>query len=603
MTDARAAAARLRSLLDRALIAESTAPVRPGDLVRVPATRFARALLDGRILPLLSDPSDRDPGHVVLFGGTNGGKSTVSNLLLGGEAAAMDTLARHTQLPEAFHPGEDVAFLDAFPSRLPGYARYAPGSAPRRTDEALRAGGFEPGVVLTPHAPGPFVVWDTPDVSTEEGMRFLPGVIDVLGLADLVLFVVTKESYADHRGRLLRTMVLDAGIPALVVVNKFDGGTTLLDDVRRKVAGVAEGAAGDHPAVGPDRVHPLPSVSGTDELQRLRALADTDAARALVARVRAEVATPAHDRVPRVRTMLAYLDRNRDDLLLPLADEVAMSKRWQKVVAQAQIDLLAAYRRSYLDGQRYDEFNLAVARFLDLLELPGPGRMVSRAASLIRKPMRAAMSGVRSAFGGGSPAAPGGHERPAVDEAVDRFLAAVRGRAESLSQEDPHPRWRALSATLLDPEFAAARHQAVDAAYPEYRQRVDQAVARRSRKLLDMVEKRPNVRRALQGSKLVLDAAATVSVVLVGGLDPSDLVIAPLVAPVLRILLEAIGHEHMEGEKRALKDEQLAALGETLARAVIDPTAEALHSSTTADELRDVRGDLQTLQRTVKEMR
>jgi len=599
VSEGRDVARRLRALLDRALGAEATHPLPAGDEVVIPRIRFARALLDGRILPLLDPDRDRDPGHVVVFGGTNGGKSTVTNLLLGEGRAAMAVLARHTQVPEAFHPGS-TDFLDGFPDRLPGYDRFGPGEVPHRTDEELRAGGFPPGVVVSAGSPGPFVLWDTPDVSTEEGLRFLPGVLDVLGIADLVLFVVTRESYADHRGRLLRALVLDAGIPALVVVNKEDDRGGLLEDVRQKIAGT-EGTAAPHPAIGPDRLLPLPPVTGEDADDRLRALASTDAAARLVSRVTTDLASARTERPRRTLDVVRFLEDAHAELLRPLADEIDLAARWRREVTHARDrELLGAYRRSYLDGEAYDEFNLAVARFLDALELPGPGRIVSRAAALARKPMRAVMAGVRGAFGSGSSRRTDGGEREAIDDAVGRFLAATRARAQSLSQDEEHPRWSALSAALAGSGFVEARRAAVDAAYPPYRHQVDEAVRRRSRRLVDLVEARPHVRRTLQGSKLVLDAAATVGVVLVGGLDPTDLVIAPLVAPALRILLEALGHELVEGEKRALKDEQLDLLGRTLDAAVVLPTANVLAAPAGEEDLRAVPGELARLRQAIE---
>lgn len=602
MSGGREAALRLKVLLDRALAVEATRPDHGGDDVVVPRARFARALLQGRVLPLLDDDRDRDPAHVVVFGGTNGGKSTVTNLLLGEGRAAMAALARHTQVPEAFHAG-DPAFLDVFPDRLPGYERYVPGAVPHRSDEEVRAGGFVPGVVVSAGSPRPYVIWDTPDVSTEEGMRFLPGVIDVIGLADLVLFVVTRESYADHRGRLLRSLVLDASIPALVVVNKEDDRGGLLEDVRQKIAGTA-GSATPHPAVGPDRILALPPVVGDDAGARLRSLAATDAARALVDRVGRELDAARADRPRRTIALVDHLLASHEELLRPLAEEIDLAATWRRDVTHARDrELLAAYRRSYLDGEAYDEFNLAVARFLDQLELPGPGRIVARAASLARRPMRAVLSGVRGAFGSRSGGPSGSGERAAVDDAVARFLAATRARAQSLAQDDDRPRWSALSDALSDPGFADARRAAVDAAYPPYRRQVDEAVRTRSRRLVDLVEARPSVRRALQGSKLILDTAATVGVVLVGGLDPTDLIIAPLVAPVLRVLLEALGHELVEGEKRSLKDEQLALLGRTLDAAVVVPTANALAAPAAEDELRAVPDELTRLRRAIEEIR
>src|SRR4051812_14528281 len=88
--ESEAACDRLIAVVERSLAVEEENR-RGGDAtIRVPLIRFALALLRMRVRPAL-EPGwlEDDPVHVAMFGGTNSGKSTVLNVLLGRAAAGM----------------------------------------------------------------------------------------------------------------------------------------------------------------------------------------------------------------------------------------------------------------------------------------------------------------------------------------------------------------------------------------------------------------------------------------------------------------------------------------------------------------------------------
>ena len=186
--DPLAACDRLITLLERALRLESTHVGAREDTIQEPMTRYIIAQLRLRIRPaLMPGWPAHDPVHVALFGGTNSGKSTVLNLLVGRAAAGMHVMARFSQYPEAYRPGVlgDRWLTDA-PSRFREYQCYRDRHPPRQSDDDLAQHGYRPAFAFldldhleTPVLAQPAataVFWDAPDFSTEGAQTYLSAI-------------------------------------------------------------------------------------------------------------------------------------------------------------------------------------------------------------------------------------------------------------------------------------------------------------------------------------------------------------------------------------------------------------------------------------------
>ena len=95
------------------------------------------------------------------------------------------------------------------------------------------------------------------------------------------------------------------------------------------------------------------------------------------------------------RQMLAgavdFLQRRLGEVLRPLVAEVEMAHAWEHMVERlTQRELLERYRSEYLDGERYGEFDQALVRLMDQLEIPGVGPLMRLLSTAVRAPFRMA---------------------------------------------------------------------------------------------------------------------------------------------------------------------------------------------------------------------
>jgi hypothetical protein len=605
--DAAAACDRVAAMVERSLAMEGRGRPVHDDAIRVPLVRYALALLRMRIRPAL-EPGwmTADPVHVAMFGGTNSGKSTVLNVLLGRDAAGMSYRARFSQHPEAYRPswiGDQ--FLDAYPSRFAGYRRVVNGHAPRQDDQDLRARGYLPALavndpaamncpLLADPAASAAVFWDIPDFSTEEALAYMPAVLDTIALADLVVMSLTKENYADYRALLLRGLVIGSGVPVRVVANKLEDGSRLLDDITRKLG------EGDASARVPlERIHPLPHVPAADEHERLKSLLAGGNAGSLRDAVAADVACGPILKRQALAGTLRFLETRLDDILAPLRAEADVAAYWADTVRRlAEADFHTHYRRDYHESQDYGDFNLAVVKFLDLLELPVVGQYISHAARLARKPFQWAKKGLKRLLKRvDEPSASKPPEEEVVLASYERWLSSLKAEAQRQAELNGHPAWSQLASRLDSRDFLDDLENRLAEAYLVHRDAMTRLIEDRARSLWEFVGDRPNLRRTLQGAKFATDLSAILSVIAVHGLDPTDLIIAPLVAPAVRLVMEFVGEQAMEAQKQGMKDEQAAAMRRVIDEFMVRPVQGLFPGTIRSAELAAVRADLALVSR------
>jgi hypothetical protein len=589
-----AACDRLTELFQRASALDHARRLTTDDSVHAPIVPFVIAQLRMRLIPALSPSWDADPVHVVLFGGTNTGKSTVLNLLLGRDVAGMSVLARFSQYPEAYQSQRtNGRWLDAFPSRFRDYERFRGERPSRQSDDQLTRNGFVPRLAVFDRAGGlenaandslaDAVLWDGPDFSTEAAQAYLGTVLDLAALADIVVVTVTSEAYADHRGHALLRMLGESGVALHVAANKLLPGSSLLDDIAPTLAASAGIRA---------PIHRLGTVPGANPSERLAHLLQTPEAASLRAAVGREAARGRALKAANVRGAVALVDRHWEAMLRPIEEAIRQADRWSHAVARLTRErVLEPYRRGYLDGVQFGEFNRTLAAVSRLLRVPWIGPVLETAGMLVRWPFRAAKALVRRVAGAAarSPAEPPEHAILAA--AIDNWLAAVKAEAQALASSSDGAAGAELVAQLERPDFRAAIVGGFDVAFAEYRKEVDEVVRRRAEAIYQKLRERPRRLNVLRSANLLGNAMTVAVVVKSGGFDWSDAVAGPVVAGLWQNLLEWGLGRYLETHRAGLKQDQFNALERLAETHLTAPARDALKGAIAADALDAARHD------------
>jgi len=603
--DALAACDRLVRVFERAIALSATPGEGVDDSYRAPALQFAIAQFRMRIQPALRPGwLAWDPVHIALFGGTNTGKSTLVNLLLGREGAGMGVRARFSQYPEA-HRAANIGdhWLDDTPTRFRGYQRFRNRRPPRQTDESLQRDGYRPAVATLdldtqgepsfapPTAPSA-VVWDAPDFSTEQAGTYLGTVIDLLALADLVLMTVTDESYADHRGMSLLRMLNETGVSSLIVANKFPDHASMSDHLSATL-----GQAGKSGAP----VFRLPEVSAPSTSERFQCLLKCEEVERLREAVQLEAnAGPALKKRALLGSLRA-IEHQMEDFLGPLKHEAALSSKWNALVRKfANETIHEPYQRNYLDGIHYGELNRTLVHLMGLLQVPGIGPVLDLTGQVVRVPIKLVSRGVKKLLGRPTEPSPRPVELEVLESGVQTWLARTKGETQLLVRDAPQGPWNGILEELESEAYRARLLERFHQGYRDYQERVEREIRVRASRLFEKLKENPGKLATLRGANLVVSATSVALVVKSAGINWSDAVLGPAVAGLWQNLVEWGLGRYLEVLRDELKAVQLQAIDSLIETELVGPVSALFSNTLSADDLLAVHEDFALIKHEVE---
>ena len=566
---------------------------------RIQLIRYVLATLKQRIRPALAGNWQDDPPHVVTFGATNTGKSTVLNILLGRPGAAMSELARYSQHPVAFSvQGGSSRFLTG---RFVRYERFTQNHPPRQSDEELKTSGYRPalgyydledgsaGQAFAAPASSQAVFWDMPDYSTEEALYYMDAVFDTIALADLVVMVVTNESYANAIDKRMRGMIADSGVPIRVVANKLLPGSNLLEDIKKRLGDSETPRQGMHP----DRIHPLPVIrSGAGGEAVLQQIGGTPEASAFRSHVEADVDRGIKLKKEALSGTVQFIHRRFDEIFAPLQEEADIGHSWVKEVNHAtQQEFYERYKKEYLDGQLYSDFNLAFLKALDYLEVPGVGTMLSMATQFLKGVTGFVWNIVKSPFTMNDEKEKLPEEQKVLQGCYEHWLIRLQHVALQQNEKTNHPEWARLAQLMGEANFQNELAAKLGPAWKAHRERMQVLIDERAKNIYGQIEEKPLLRNSLRTVKFTADTVSVGGAVIAGGLDPTDFVIGPGVAILLRLVYEKGGEQLAESQKQKLKQEQLEAFKGVIDEHMVEAARALFRPTVRQDELHQARAD------------
>lgn len=497
----------------------------------------ARRLLDVKLRLEARRPADAPP-VVVIAGGTNVGKSTVFNWVVGEAVASSSPLARHTKAPTVFvHAAEVAALQDG--AFLPAYRRttmHAPTDAAREPEQGVTSYFLKTherddvrGVVLI----------DSPDIdSTHVNNRAVAE--DLLFLADAVVFVSTPEKYNDELCVRYLRQATELSKALVCVLNKGADAEVARDF--REV--VVPGLGGQVAVLALPYVTPRPEPAQADPFRQ--------ELRQLVLRPRDEAGAL---RAAAVRGAAAMLGRDLQRVTARLREELSEIDR-----VRSEVELILDARRDeyarFLLGLEFYELDEVFLRVLDYFKIP----VLDDVYDAFRGAIGRVTSGLGRVLTGRSELkssrqmkleARAEADRQKVKELLEaaradvldvpfRYTGAVRSAA---------PSWiEGLSAPSVD-----AQNEAVQKFQREAEGAAEAWIEEQKGQHVRMLESHPyarNLLRAMKGGFQI--GFGLLSAKLTGGFGPWDVLIGTATERATKVILERAGgvvhYQRLKGE-------------------------------------------------------
>jgi hypothetical protein len=525
------------------------------DLLRL---RLALALVMNYLVPLLAE-KPRSIFNIAVVGGAGAGKSTIVNFLLGAAVAETNPQAGFTR-----HPiGYSLADHQDLRSPLPATSMLGR----LKLLEQAQPGNYDADVYqlrpISPSAPSDgerlpanVCVWDCPDMTTWHAVTYTARLVEIIGLADLVVYVASDERYNDAVPTRFLRLILKAGKPVVACIVKVPAGSAakVLEHFRSEVI-----------ARIPECVRVSACVAIPFLPQQVLVDPRGEAASAcapLLSAVRWWIERGAATSAEVARGGIEFLRKEESDLLALARRDLQALQDWQALVDKGQAEFSSRYRREYLSGEQFPRFQEALVRLLDLLELPGVGQVVSKTLWVIRTPYRLAKGffNKMTALPARSAILP---EEPVLQQAFTGWLDHFR---KEVAVRDDHPVWRQIKSGF-DDLFLREAQSTFKRCLAAFQVRQREEVERTARSIYEDLEKKPAALNALRGLKATFEVGTIVgTVVTLGTHIWLDVALVPVVAALTQELIERLGQGYVDQQREAARQRQQELFDELLAR-------------------------------------
>ena len=464
--------------------------------------RLASALTRNVIGPSV-DGQKESPLFVAVVGGAGAGKSTVVNFLAGSVVADANPQAGFTRHPTAFVP---EANRGSWPTQLGflGPLVRINEEKPASVDEdvyqvkRLPAGTTDASMI-------DFVIWDCPDMTTWASSNYVSRLMEVVALADVVVYVASDERYNDEVPTQFLHLTIQAGKPVVCCLTKMREADQegLIQHFRTEVLGKLPAALGDIPALPVVAIPNIPS-----DIRKDPAVAGAKYRVPLLNELLALAPSPKMARQRTVSNAVKYLQHAGDGLLNVARRDLGELETWRGLVTDGQREFEQRYRSEYLAGEAFRRFDQTKLDVLKMLELPGPGAFVSMALALVRKPYDLLRGLVSKTIT--RPSMTNLGEQAVCNAAMESWLAKLQ--AEALRRHPTHPMWKNVTVGF-DTTLKTQAHDLYSQNFRILEAKETTELDATARAVPDALDKNPVLLNVLRGAIITLDVVVIVLVV------------------------------------------------------------------------------------------
>ena len=499
------------------------------------------------------------PLHIAIVGPTQAGKSSIINWLASTALAEASPLAGFTVHPQGFSLGREADQLDGLDSYFHGYQRLDREHLDHQQLNAYSlqlASNIEP-----PPALRNTILWDTPDFDSIQSRDYQNAVLRVVGLADVIVLVVSKDKYADLSVWEFMRLLEPLKQPTLLLLNKTDADSrsTLLRSVEDKWRSFRSDPA--PPIIAIPYLTVASDLAGLSELHH-QAMSTLQAALTRV------------DRADYPEAALRLIKTHWSAWTAPVVLEHRLTTEWNQRLDRVLKECMERYQRDYLDHpNHYETFQRALAELLTLLEVPGIGNALLHARRLVTWPVRQITKLGKLATGQSTHAE--GNESTALHQIAEHALVQISEDLMLNASKDPVEQrwWGLLSQQLMRlrgqvmVQFDEATHAYIEDFKPE--------IDKTAHALFEHLQEHPMVLNSLRATRMTTDAAALAVALHTGGIGVQDFVIAPAMLSVTSLLAESTLGRYMNKSAERLKNRQREAVDRLFDVAIREPLSSA----------------------------
>jgi len=522
---------------------EQHARSQPRQMAKAGELRLAAALVRNVLGPYL-EKQPAEPLHVAVVGGAGAGKSTVSNFLCGAILAESNPQAGFTRHPIAYTSVNGQANWGSYVGFL--------GPLQRLTTEASASHDADVYQVRRiASKPGDnnvldrFVVWDCPDMTTWAATGYVPRMLEICGLADVLVYVASDERYNDEVPTQFLRMLLHAGkavIICLVKMKEVDA-PAIVDHFQKEVLGKISARA--------------VSILAIPHLNHEQLANPVERATKFRIPLLNQVAVLGHPvDAARRRTALSamhFLKTSQHHLLNVAREDLASLSAWRALVQEGQMEFDNRYRREFLTTERFRRFDEALVKLLELLELPGVGKFVSGTLTVLRTPYRLVKSLFMKTMM--RPEMPGLPERKVLQGGFTGWMHLLL--KEATHHSDKNPLWQHVQKGFAG-GLSDQAHDQFEQGFRGFQLGLADEVERTARAIYEDLEKNPVALNTLRGTKFAMEMAAIGSAIAMGGISVMDFIWVPLAASVTQHLVELLGKQYVENQREQTRVRQQA---------------------------------------------
>lgn len=477
------------------------------------------------------------PLQVAVIGPTQVGKSTVVNLLLGAEQAIVSPLAAYTD-------------------QLFGFSQTAKQSDHEWIHDILSESTLNLKPVKRNHHVDA-IIWDTPDFDSHRSHEYRALIAKICALADVFVLVVSKEKYSDLSVWETLKLLRPLNRQLVVCLNKISSDAQVLEDsVRARLGESGWGTAHVPLTILPYIAHknPFDHLVRSDQASMLRA----------------RVFDPNNqcDNNCRFEGLHGFIEDNWAGWLQPVKGEVAATKHWQVEVEQHIQEALADYQEQYLNHTvHYDAFNQVVLRLLELLEIPGLGRPLSKIRKALTWPVRAVLGNLTQ----NNERSRETSEAAILEDIVEHALLSLH---TAISQHDTEQgqaaHWWSMLNRAYHSEFDAIRAR-FGSAVGHYQEGFFPEIEKAANSIYTRLQENPVVLNALRATRLGADVAAVILAIKTGTIGVSEALLTPAMLSVTSTLTEGAVGTYVATVRDQLKDQQYSLVQDLLRQEVAAP--------------------------------